>query len=121
MKAAIKGKISVLGAAPILVAGCEAAAIASRPAARAPPSWQPPESVLLHPNRNLCGDRQDRLLSVYDMPAGPRSRWGSRASTPGPNISSTLEMDMPKVALSIALCVGLVFGFAQRAHAESKE
>jgi branched-chain amino acid transport system substrate-binding protein len=28
---------------------------------------------------------------------------------------------MPKVALSIALCASLVFGFAQRAHAESKE
>jgi len=28
---------------------------------------------------------------------------------------------MPKVALSITLCAALVFGFAQRAHAESKE
>jgi branched-chain amino acid transport system substrate-binding protein len=28
---------------------------------------------------------------------------------------------MPKVALSIALCASLVFGFAQRGHAESKE
>ena len=28
---------------------------------------------------------------------------------------------MPKVALSIALCASLVFGFAQRGHAELKE
>jgi branched-chain amino acid transport system substrate-binding protein len=28
---------------------------------------------------------------------------------------------MPKIALSIALCTSLVFGFAQRGHAESKD
>ena len=28
---------------------------------------------------------------------------------------------MPKVALSIALCASLVFGFAQRGHAELKD